>query len=81
MLQHLIVTLIFAVCLYFAARHVSRIISRPKKGEPKCSTCTETDCPLRQASKSSPCGCGCGETAAKGSKNNKIPENCKKSSI
>lgn len=81
MLQHLIVTLIFAVCLYLAVRHVSRIISRAKKGESKCYTCTETDCPLRQVGKSSPCGCGCGETAAKGSKNNKIPENCKKSSI
>ena len=81
MLQHLIVTLIFAVCLYLAVRHVTRIISRAKKGESKCYTCTETDCPLRQASKSSSCGCSCGNTATKGSKNNKIPENCKKSSI
>lgn len=79
--QHLIVTLIFAVCLYLVIRRVARIISRARKGDPKCDTCTEADCPLRQANREVQCGCGCGNTATKGSRSNKKTGNCKKSGI
>ena len=48
MLQHLIVFIIFAVCMYFVIRGVVRIMARAKKNEPKCDTCTETSCPLRE---------------------------------
>ena len=63
MLQHLIVTLIFVVCLFFVVRRTARIISRAKKGASQCDTCTEVSCPLRNASsktKKCDCGCGCG---------------------
>ncbi|MBR6628626.1 MAG: hypothetical protein IKL03_01520 [Bacteroidaceae bacterium] len=60
MLQHIIVSIVFAVCLYLVVRRVARIISRAKRGEAKCDTCTETDCPLRQAGKNAQCECGCG---------------------
>ena len=60
MFQHLLVTLIFAACLYLVIRCILRIVSSAKKGEPHCDTCTETSCPLRDASRSKKRGCGCG---------------------
>ena len=50
-LQHLVVALIFAICLYLVVRRVMRIISRAKHNTPHCNTCTETSCPLREATK------------------------------
>ena len=60
MLQHLLVTLIFVVCLYVVIRRIARIVSSAKKGEPRCDTCTETSCPLRDAARNKKRGCGCG---------------------
>ena len=60
MFQHLIVIAVFAACLYFVVRRIVRIVSRVKKGNPRCETCTETSCPLREASNSKKkCDCGC----------------------
>lgn len=60
MLQHLIVILIFALCLYFVVRRIVRIVSQAKKGDSRCINCTETSCPLRGASsKIKKCDCGC----------------------
>lgn len=63
MLQHLLVTLIFVACLYLVIRRIVRIISSAKKGEPRCDTCTETSCPLRDAVRGKKCGCGCGNSS------------------
>lgn len=56
-LQHLVVALIFVICLYLVVRRVMRIISRAKHDTPHCDTCTETSCPLREidGNKSTPC--------------------------
>ena len=58
MFQHLIVIAVFAICLYFVVRRIVRIVSRAKKNDPRCETCTETSCPLREAAKKR-CDCGC----------------------
>lgn len=63
MLQHLLVTLIFVVCLYVVIRRIARIVSSAKKGEPRCDTCTETSCPLRDAARNKKRGCSCGGNA------------------
>lgn len=60
MLQHLLVTLIFAACLYVVVRRVVRIISSAKRGESRCDTCTEVSCPLRDAARAKKCGCSRG---------------------
>jgi flagellar biogenesis protein FliO len=51
MFQHLIVALVFALCLYFVAQRIVRIVSRARKNEQRCETCTEASCPLRQTVK------------------------------
>lgn len=48
-MQHLIVALIFALCLYIIVRRIARMVSRAKKGDSRCSTCTDASCPLRDA--------------------------------
>lgn len=60
MFQHLLVTLIFAACLYLVIRRIVRIVSSARKGNPRCDTCTETSCPLRDAARAKKRGCGCG---------------------
>ena len=60
MLQHLLVTLIFAACLYLVIRRIVRIVSSARRGEPRCDTCTEASCPLRDAARAKKRGCGCG---------------------
>lgn len=58
MFQHVVVFVIFALCLYWVVRRIVRLMSRVKKGNPRCETCTEGSCPLRDASlKSKKCGC------------------------
>ena len=59
-MQHLIVAIIFALCLYLVIRRIARIVSRARKGDPRCDTCTETNCPLHQAYAKRSCDCGCG---------------------
>ena len=60
MLQHLIVLIIFAVCLCLVVRRIVRIVLRARKDDPRCDTCTETSCPLRKAaSKAKKCDGGC----------------------
>lgn len=60
MFQHLIVTLVFALCLYFVVWRVIRIVSQAKKDDSRCVTCTETSCPLKKASSTmGKCNCGC----------------------
>lgn len=49
-MQHFIVIVIFALCLFWVVRRIVRMVSRAKKGDPRCTTCTETSCPLREAS-------------------------------
>ena len=75
MFQHLIVTLIFAVCLYLVIRRIVRYMSRARKGYAKCSTCTETSCPLHEAYKENYCKCE-GHTTKK---KMFFSKNCKKS--
>lgn len=72
-MQHLIVVIIFTVCLYLIIRRIVRTISRTRKGELRCATCSETNCPLYQAYEST-CDCGCGEAKKK----EIISKNCKK---
>ena len=72
MFQHLIVTLIFAACLYLVIRRIVRYMSRAKKGNAKCSTCTETSCPLHEAYQARNCNCGCSEDTDK----HKALKNC-----
>ena len=54
-LQHLVVALIFVICLYLVVRRVMRNISRAKHDTPHCDTCTETSCPLRETTKKAKC--------------------------
>lgn len=70
MIQHILVTLVFAVCLYWVVRSIARIVSSARKGESRCDTCTETTCPLRNATrtKDDGCNCGCGCSASKSCK-------------
>ncbi len=49
-MQHLIVIIIFALCLFWVVRRIIRTVSQAKKGDARCATCTETSCPLREAS-------------------------------
>lgn len=72
-MQHLIVAIIFTVCLYLIIRRIVRFISRTRKGNLRCSTCSETSCPLHQAYESTG-DCGCGGTKKK----DIISKNCKK---
>ena len=59
-MQHFIVALIFALCLYWVVRRVVRIVSRAKKGDSACASCTEVSCPLRNASSLvKKCRCDC----------------------
>lgn len=58
MLQHLLVTLVFALCIFFVVRRVVRFVSRTKRNEVRCDTCTEVSCPLRKVGKSKLCDCG-----------------------
>ena len=46
-MQHIVVILVFALCLFWVVRRIVRMVSRAKKGDPRCATCTETSCPLR----------------------------------
>ena len=45
-----IVFIIFVLCLYLIVSRIVRIVSRSKKGDAGCGTCTEASCPLRNAS-------------------------------
>ena len=58
MLQHLLVTLVFALCLYFVVRRIVHFVSRVKQNDVRCNTCTETSCPLRKAGGAKQCECG-----------------------
>ena len=49
MIQHIIVGIIFIVCLYLVIRRVMRYLSQTKKEEARCNSCTEDTCPLHQA--------------------------------
>ena len=51
MFQHLVVVLVFILCLYFVVQRIARIVSRARKNEQRCETCTEASCPLRQTVK------------------------------
>lgn len=51
-LQHLVVGVVFAVCLCLIVCRVVRIVSKSKRSDGGCSTCTDTTCPLREAKKS-----------------------------
>lgn len=64
MFQHLIVVLVFALCLYFVVRRIVRIVAHAKKNEPRCETCTELSCPLRQTVKK----CSCKGTSSRNQK-------------
>lgn len=50
-MQHLLVTLIFAVCLILVLRRIVRIVKNARGGASHCDTCTEHSCPLREAAK------------------------------
>lgn len=52
MIQHLVVGVVFVVCLYLIVCRVVRIVSRAKRGDGGCDTCTDTSCPLREVKKS-----------------------------
>lgn len=52
MTQHIIVSIIFAACLYLVVRRIARYISQAKKGDAQCSTCTEISCPLHHSTQS-----------------------------
>ena len=77
MIQHIIVIIIFSVCLYIVIRHVIRRFSQAKKGNIKCGTCTEISCPLHQANQNKKCNCN-GEADIKKSD---IIKNCKKTQL
>lgn len=77
-MQHLIVIIIFAACLYLVIRRLARIVAGARRGDPRCISCTETNCPLHRAYEESSCSCGCGETKKKGEKTDIDPKNCKK---
>lgn len=74
-MQHLIVTLIFAACLYLVIRRIVRYITQARKGNAKCYTCTETSCPLHEAYKKNNRNCKRRSTK----KNMFFSKNCKKS--
>lgn len=59
-MQHFIVAIVFALCLYWVIRRIAHIVSRARKGEPRCGTCTETNCPLHQAYANPSRDCDCG---------------------
>ena len=71
MLQHLLVGLIFVVCVYWIVRHVVRYLSHVRKGKVQCGTCTETSCPLHGTQMRA---CTDGKHKKKGS----VIKNCKK---
>ena len=48
MLQHTLVGLIFAACLWHVIRRIARSIKRVRNNDPCCLTCTDTACPLRE---------------------------------
>ena len=48
-MQHLIVIIIFAVCILLIIYRITQTISHAKKGAPHCNTCIEINCPLHQA--------------------------------
>lgn len=80
-MQHLIVAIIFAICLYLAIRRVARTISRARKGDPRCDTCTETNCPLHQGYEHSLCNCDYKELQGNKHKNDIVLKNCKKTRL
>jgi len=59
MMQHLIVSLIFVVCVGLVMRRIRRLMSQAKKNVAKCDTCTETSCPLRELARSNMRGSDC----------------------
>ena len=46
LLQHLIVGIVFAICIYLIVRHMSRHASQTRKGNHQCCTCGDSSCPL-----------------------------------
>ena len=72
MFQHLVVGVLFLLCLYFVARRIVRVFSRTKHEDSHCCCCTETSCPLCQASQTNKNRQECA------SKNKEIAEKCKK---
>ena len=55
MLQHLLVILVFVLCLFFVVRRLVRFMFRAKRNEVGCNTCTEQSCPLRNVGKKQCC--------------------------
>lgn len=74
MLQHLIVALVFIVCLGLVIRRVIRMVTQARRGDARCLTCTETGCPLHHAHTAQASQCSCSE----GKKRADIRKNCKK---
>ena len=65
MLQHLLVIIIFALCLWIVIRRIIRMVRRARNNDARCLTCSETNCPLRHTHKSNQCTCGDTETGKK----------------
>lgn len=74
--QHLLVTLIFATCLWLVIRRIARTVAR--NNDSRCLTCSETNCPLHKAQDTQKRKCGCCETDEKEEKTKNTPKNCKK---
>ena len=66
MLQHIIVLIIFLMCLWIVIRDIAHMVRRARNNDPRCLTCSESNCPLRHLHKSSQCTF---KDAVKGEKN------------
>ena len=76
--QHLLVTLIFAACLWLVISRIARMVARARNNDPRCLTCSETNCPLHKAQEMQKGKCGCCKTDEKEKKTKNTPKNCKK---
>ena len=57
MIQHLLVVLIFVLCLWFVIRRIAHTVNRAKNNDPRCITCSEAHCPMLHTRKTSQCTC------------------------
>ena len=57
MIQHLLVAIIFALCLWFVIRRIAHTVNRAKNNDPRCLTCNDAHCPLRHTREASQCTC------------------------
>ena len=57
MLQHLLVTIIFILCLWMVIRRIARTVKRARNNDPRCLTCSDTHCPLRRTHESAQSTC------------------------